>query len=137
VPGRWYVEDVSAQDHLERAHENLIAVDWALGAGAPNVCASRAYYAAFHAAIAALIHFRDPRPQRWDHGWVQASFAHLLRSRSGIPGRFKSTLTTLLSSRRLADYEATGVSRKRAERVCRQARDFVTAIERGLNPGTS
>ena len=43
-------------DYLAKAHENLASAESELQHGRNNSCARSAYYACFHAAIAALLH---------------------------------------------------------------------------------
>jgi uncharacterized protein (UPF0332 family) len=45
---------VNAVDHGERATEFLRVAAWSVKNGAPNSAASRAYYAAYHGAAAAI-----------------------------------------------------------------------------------
>jgi uncharacterized protein (UPF0332 family) len=64
-------------DYLAKAHENLASAESELQHGRTNSCARSAYYACFHAAIAALLHagLTAPEPARgWGHDWVHASF---------------------------------------------------------------
>jgi uncharacterized protein (UPF0332 family) len=43
-------------DYLAKAHENLAGAEIELQHGRTNSCARSAYYACFHAGIAALLH---------------------------------------------------------------------------------
>lgn len=64
------------QTFAERAKENIAAAAELLDVEHYNESANRAYYAAFHAAIAALFHY-GYTPDI-DHKPVQASFVRLL-----------------------------------------------------------
>ena len=57
-------------DYLAKAHENLAGAASELQHGRPNSLVRSAYYACFHAAIAALLHAGPtaPEPARgWGH----------------------------------------------------------------------
>ena len=59
-----------AHDYLAKAHENLAGAESELMYGRSNSCARSAYYACFHAAIAALIQegLASPEPPGgWGH----------------------------------------------------------------------
>jgi uncharacterized protein (UPF0332 family) len=62
------------QAYLEKARSNLRVAEMAYDAGEYDPAVSRAYYAVFHAEIAALLKLTDLRPPRWDHVRVQAEF---------------------------------------------------------------
>ena len=63
-------------EHLAKARENLTCAEAELAAGRYNTCASRAYYAAWHAAVAALIESRErPTGVLWSHEFVIGRFA--------------------------------------------------------------
>ncbi len=87
-----------------KASENLRAAELAFASRLFNASANRAYYAALHAAVAALamggIHL-----DRVDHSSVQAKFSgELIRRRKVYPGRFRSYLMRLQVVRDNADY---------------------------------
>ena len=75
--------------------------------GRNNNAASRAYYAAYNAAIIALIRAGISRPL-WSHGEVQAMFAGELISRRKNPvsGELRSVLRQLYEIRILAETTA-------------------------------
>ncbi|MCP4661272.1 MAG: HEPN domain-containing protein [bacterium] len=88
-----------------KASENLRAAELLFESQLYNACSNRAYYAALHAAVAALakdgIHF-----DRVDHSAVQARFSgELIRRRKVYPGRFRSYLMRLQVVRDNADYK--------------------------------
>jgi uncharacterized protein (UPF0332 family) len=86
-----FFEDMK-ESFILRAKENLADAEAALEADRYNACANRAYYAAFHAAIAALLHFGHPPPSI-DHAPVRAGFSkHLINQRKVFP----STMTNML-----------------------------------------
>lgn len=91
-----------------------------------NASANRSYYAAFHAALAALLHF-GYKPDI-DHKPVQASFnGFLIHQRKIFPANMKSDLVQMLDVRGEADYR-TGIGRKKAIAQLKQATQFLHTI---------
>lgn len=119
-------------DYLTKAHENLASAEAELLARRYNSCARSAYYACFHAAVAALIHagFVAPEPLRgWGHGWVQANFVgQLIQRRKLYAASLRRTLLDLLELRHTADYSVVGVSQRDIQRAVRDAQVFVQAV---------
>ena len=74
-------------DYVMKAQENLAGAESELTHGQTNSCARSAYYACFHAAIAALLHAgltaADPA-RGWGHDWVHATFVGQLIHRRKI-----------------------------------------------------
>ena len=131
---RWYAGGVAdgAAVFLQRAIESLDGATSELVNGRRHNCASRAYYACFQAAVAALIHFglhvADPRPAP-GHDATQALFAReLVQRRKVFPAELRRTLPELIGIRHAADYWATGVSEREAARALARARGFVEAV---------
>src|SRR5215207_578497 len=73
---RYMITDVESQAYIAKAQENLASAASELVNGRYNACANRAYYAAFQAAIVALLQagIHPPR-DAWGHDFVQAQFA--------------------------------------------------------------
>ena len=69
---------------LEKAQSNLRVAEMACDAGEYDPAVSRAYYAVFHAEIAALLKLTDFRPPRWDHDRVQAEFNRPAHPRASL-----------------------------------------------------
>lgn len=121
------------QPYWERALENLRAAEM-LSYGKPplpNAAASRAYYAAFHAAIALLLARTNYRPkgEEWAHDQVQAQLnTQLIRRRKLLDAKWRSTLLHLFNYRRYADYLPRGVSQKKAEDALKTAKEFLAAV---------
>lgn len=119
---------------LAKAEENLTSAESEFEQGRYNACANRAYYAAFQAAIAALMGagVRQPR-DRWGHDFVQAQFSGgLVRRRRLYDPSLAEALTRLYRLRRQADYEPLGVGRIEVQRAVARARLLVGAVaERG------
>ncbi len=123
----------SWQPYWERAEENLRAAETLLRVALPlsNAATSRAYYAAFHAAIALLLARTDYRPKgnEWAHDQVQAQLnIHGIRRRKLLEAKHGPTLLYLLHHRRSADYLPRGVSQKKAEEALKLATGFLAAI---------
>jgi uncharacterized protein (UPF0332 family) len=121
------------QLYWERAEENLQAAEPLLHGEPPlpNAATSRAYYAAFHGAIALLLARTNYHPtgNEWAHDQVQAQLnIHGIRRRKLLAAKHGPTLLYLLHHRRLADYLPRGVSQKKAEEALKLATGFLAAI---------
>ncbi|MBM2815310.1 MAG: hypothetical protein HW421_2072 [Ignavibacteria bacterium] len=111
---------------LERAKENLKIAELAFDNACFNASANRAYYSAFHAAIAA-IYAADIIPNI-DHKVIQALFAeNYCNRRKRLPSKFKGYLFELQYYRNNADYKK-GVSKKDAKQQLKNAKEFVEII---------
>lgn len=96
-----------------------------------NSAASRAYYAIFQAAQVALAVAGHARAE-WSHPGLQATFtAELIHRRKLYSVVFRDYLSSGQRVRQIADYGASGVSRKLSERLCRRAARFVAAVQQG------
>jgi uncharacterized protein (UPF0332 family) len=124
-------------DYVAKARENLASTESEWTFGRYNSCARSAYYACFHAAIAALIQasLAPPDPsQGWGHDWVQAQFVgQLIQRRKVYPASLRRTLTDLLNLRHRADYRLVHVSRRDAQRAVRDAQVFVQTVTTHLS----
>ena len=119
-------------DYLLKAQENLAGAESELTYGRTNSCARSAYYACFHAAIAALLHAgltaADP-VRGWGHDWVHATFVgQLIHRRKMYPARLGRVLPDLLALRHKGDYRTMSVSQREAQQVVRRAQAFVQAV---------
>jgi uncharacterized protein (UPF0332 family) len=125
--------DISIQTFWAKALENIDSAGSELTNRRYNASANRAYYAAFQAAIVALLRAGiEPPGAQWGHAFVQAQFAGQLVSRRKVyPAVLRDTLPRLAELRERADYAITHVSRTQAERALRRAQAFLDAIERG------
>ncbi len=119
-------------DYLAKAQENLASAESELTHGRTNSCARSAYYACFHAAIAALLHagLTAPDPARgWGHDWVHAGFVgQLIHRRKMYPASLRRVLPDLLALRHTGDYRVTSVSQREAQQAVRRAQAFVQAV---------
>lgn len=124
-------QNAERDQHLLKARDNLVCAEAELAAGRYNTCASRAYYAAFHAAIAALLAAGErPIGAQWGHEYVESRFGGMLVYRRKLYGpELRDTLGDLAATRRLADYAARSVDRRQAAVAIEKARSLVTAVE--------
>jgi uncharacterized protein (UPF0332 family) len=116
---------------LAKARESLASAEADLEAGRLNSAANRAYYAAFEAAIAALIeHGIRPRGRSWDHRFVISEFSgKLITRRKVVTARLTGVLDVLLQRRLRADYRPAPVSRREARDSTAKATDFLRNLE--------
>jgi len=114
--------------HLAKAQECLAGARSEFANARYNNAANRAYYAAYHAAVVALIRAGVSRP-RWLHDEVQALFAgQLIARRKLYPGELRRALSDLAKIRTRADYETPMVSRATAEDSIRTSEQFVRRL---------
>jgi uncharacterized protein (UPF0332 family) len=90
---------------------------------------SRAYYAAFYAAEAALLHVGETRSK---HSGVVATVASLLVRERGVEERAGRLLRSLFERRSQADYGAADVPGEEARRAVDDAETVVDIIEAWL-----
>ena len=115
--------------YLAKAKNNLHTAQSAYAQRDFDSCASRAYFAVFHAEIAAIIKLTTFRQDRWGHDRIQEEFNHqLVRSRKVFPASLQSIHNALIGRRHIADYTAQHVSVRVAERCLRRATEMVTNI---------
>ncbi|MBM2817281.1 MAG: hypothetical protein HW421_4043 [Ignavibacteria bacterium] len=111
---------------LERAKENIKAAELLFENGLYNASANRAYYAAFHIAIASI--FASGIIPNIDHKTVQTLFSdYFFNKRKILPSNYKRYLKDLQDKRNIADYK-TGVSKKTAKNQLNDAKEFVELI---------
>lgn len=114
----------------------------ALAAGRHNAAARSAYYAAFHAAVAALAH-EGIRPSAGaegtlSHRMVQAEWAgRLVYRRKLYPPELQSAPSELMELRLVADYRPEPVSARRARAAVRLAASVVEHVASRLSVGGS
>lgn len=120
------------QAYLDKAQEDLQAAEVCINSQLPNNAARCAYFACYHAAIAALL-AAGIRVKDWDHDQVQAKFNGVLVGKRHLYGQdLRGVLNDLMDLRHAADYTAEIISKKNAERALRAAQNFIEAIERRL-----
>jgi uncharacterized protein (UPF0332 family) len=119
-----------AEAFLRKARESLDSAEADLAAGRFNSAANRAYYAAFQAAISALLEHGIRRPGRsWEHRFVMSEFSGKLVSRRKIvSAKLGGKLELLMTTRLVGDYSPESVSRRVADRSLREAQTFLGEI---------
>jgi len=115
---------------LAKAQECLASAEADFAAGRHNSVANRAYYAGFHAAIAALIGAGiHPRGKAWEHRFVFAEFSgKLIRRRKDFPTRFARSLQRLYESRIVGDYRTEKVPVRISRAMLIEASTVVQAV---------
>jgi len=100
---------------LDKARESLTGARAELEAQRFSNSANRSYYATFQAAIHAILaeSIRPPRPDDWDHGWVQSQFnGVLITRRHHFAPELRSVLGDNYKVRAQADYSTKLVSQR-------------------------
>ncbi len=120
-----------AERYLAKARENLASARAETRAHRYNSVANRAYYAAFQAAVAALIHAGiRPANDDWGHRFVMSEFsAKLVIRRRKLPRRYRRTLNDLFDRRVRADYRLDNISRRGAEDSTKRAAELIGRVE--------
>jgi uncharacterized protein (UPF0332 family) len=117
---------VSGADLLARAHEELDAASL-LATGAFGAQAiSRAYFAAFYAAEAALLSVGETRSK---HAGVIAAFGQLVIRRGSFAADDGRLLRSLFERRNEADYAHALVPAEEVTQAIGDAQRFVAAVE--------
>jgi uncharacterized protein (UPF0332 family) len=121
-------------DYFDKAHESLEGAQSEFDNGRYNNCANRCYYAAFQAAIGALIRAGITPPSRseeWGHNYLQAAFiGQLINRRKLYPSALRGTLEQNYRLRVVADYRRDDVTQVRASRAVGRTEDFIETIRR-------
>lgn len=112
------------QTFLTKAQSSLHAAERGHASRAFDPCASRAYFAAFQAAIAALLALADyrRRGQYWDHGEVAAEFTRRLIRQRRV---FGSDLASILDDLKTRRHQSTFTM---SDKIARRALDRATLL---------
>lgn len=116
-------------DLLRRARHGLEAVRLLLEGGFYDIAASRAYYAMFYAAEAALLSKGIARSR---HSGVIAAFNEYFVHTGLLPDALATALSNAFDQRNEADYGSQPFARERAEALLKDTEDFVSAVEQFL-----
>jgi hypothetical protein len=114
---------------LDRALEDLEAARHLADGGFPTQAVSRAYYAAFHAAEAALLALGETRSK---HAGVLAAFGRLVVREGGFDEKVGRLPRSLFERRNEADYPGVPVPPERSEVAIRDAERFLRTVESWL-----
>ena len=116
--------------YLNRAHQDLQAVQSIFDDGYYNIAVSRAYYAMFYAATA-LLASKDIARSR--HSGVVSAFGEYFVKTGLIEAEYARILAHVFNLRLGSDYDVTAATDKAtAEIVTQDAHRFVDRIERFL-----
>ncbi|MGH7378141.1 MAG: HEPN domain-containing protein [Candidatus Methylomirabilales bacterium] len=119
------------QAHLEKARQKHEAAVALLKAGFFEDAVSRAYYAAFHAAQAALL---TEGQQADTHKGLSTLFGLFFVKTGRIEKRFGRYLANLKDDRETSDYEALAwVDEQVAAKAVQEARELCQAVEEYLS----
>jgi uncharacterized protein (UPF0332 family) len=124
-------ENRDPEAYLRKAEESLEGAASELENERFNNAANRAYYAAFQAAISALLRDGIWRGDgKWPHTFVQSEFVgKLINRRRRYPPRLRSTLSDLLRMRHRADYGGSSIQRAEANLAVRRCQEFVETVQ--------
>jgi uncharacterized protein (UPF0332 family) len=111
---------------VERARDELDAARHLAVGGFAAQAISRAYYAAFYAAQAALAALGEVRSR---HSALIAAFGKLVVREGGLAVEAGALLRSLFEGRNDADYDEVAVSREEADAAIADAERFVDAVE--------
>jgi uncharacterized protein (UPF0332 family) len=115
----------SGTAELERARREIAAARALVDLEFTTPAVSRAYYAAFHAAEAALLAVGQSRSR---HAGVLAAFGRYIVKEGGLDSRHGRALHSLLDGRHLADYSLEPVSADSAKDAVDVAEALVDAV---------
>jgi uncharacterized protein (UPF0332 family) len=114
---------------LERCWEELAAARLLAGKGFEAQAVSRAYFAAFFAAEAALLALGETRSK---HSGVVSAFVHVLVRGGQLDEEIGRLLRSLFERRNEADYTPVDVPAEEADAAIRDAERVVDAVETWL-----
>jgi uncharacterized protein (UPF0332 family) len=117
---------VTDRTGLERCWEELAAARLLAGKGFEAQAVSRAYFAAFYAAEAALLALGETRSK---HSGVVSAFVHLLVRGGQLDEEIGRLLRSLFERRNEADYSPIDVPAEEADAAIRDAERVVSAVQ--------
>ena len=115
------------------SREELEAARNLVESGFPRQAISRAYYAAFYAARAALESAGEPSPKT--HSGMRSRFSDLARSTASIGSDVGRALSQLGTDRTEADYDQPTITKEEANDAITKAQHVVDVIERAIAAG--
>lgn len=120
----------AGDEGISRARQELAAAQLLAENGFPAQAVSRAYYAAFYSAEAALLSFGETRAK---HSGVVSAFGRLLVRGRGVEEEAGRLLRSLFERRAQADYEVVDVPIEEAHQAVADAAVVVETVERWLH----
>ena len=126
-----------AERYLAKANDSLASARADVRGRRYNSAANRAYYAAFQAAVAALIQARiRPANQDWSHRFVMSQFSgRLIRRRKLLSSALHPSLGELFNHRVRADYSSENVSGRHARSAVDRAGKVVAEVSASSRQG--
>jgi uncharacterized protein len=118
---------------IDLSREELEAARKLVESGFPRQAISRAYYAAFYAARAALDAAGEPSPKT--HSGMRSRFSDLARSTRTLGPEVGRSLSQLGTDRAEADYDLPTVTAEEANEAIDKARYVVDVVERAIAEG--
>lgn len=119
-----------SQALLAKASENLAAAQDLMEKGHAEVAVSRAYYAMFYAAEAALL---EEGLEFSSHGAVHGAFGERLAKSGRLDPKLHRYLLDAYRARQSADYDAPAdISEEDARVVIDRAQEFISLVKRHL-----
>ena len=128
-----YLVVLMKYEFFTKAQENIKAAELLFENGLYNASANRAYYAVFHAAIAALaaVGINVDVGDRSSHQTTHSNFAtELIQRRKMYSNHLKSYLIELQTIRNRADYRSESISKAVASKQVKRAQEFVESVRR-------
>jgi uncharacterized protein len=119
--------------NIELSREDLEAARKLVESGFPRQAISRAYYAAFYAARAALEAIGDQPPKT--HSGMRSRFSDLARSTPALGPDVGRSLSQLGTDRAEADYDEQTVTAEEATEAIDKAQHVVDVVERAIAEG--
>jgi uncharacterized protein (UPF0332 family) len=110
---------------MARARRSLQSVRNLLDDGDYDFAMSRAYYAMFHAATAALL---SRGVERTRHSGVIAAFGQHVVKSGHLPAKHQQNLQATFSDRNEGEYAGLFPSREAVQRRLAEAQEFVEAV---------
>jgi uncharacterized protein (UPF0332 family) len=117
------------QAELDRARREIAAARVLIETGFPEKAISSAYYAAFHAAVGALLVLGETRSK---HSGVHGAFGEFVVHQGGFDPAVAKTLRDLFEERNNVDYGLEPASAEEARADTDDAERFVTEVERWI-----
>ena len=113
---------------IRRAEQTVRAAGSLLADGYYRDATSRAYYAMFYAAKAAVL---TEGVEANKHSAVIAAFGRLFAKTGRLPASLHQSLTGAFDARQTADYSVTrDITKEEAERRVAEAKEFVSEVTR-------
>jgi uncharacterized protein len=118
---------------IDLSREELQAARKLVESGFPRQAISRAYYAAFYAARAALDAAGEQSPKT--HSGMRSRFSDLARSMPSLGAGVGRSLSQLGTDRAEADYDEPTMTEEEANQAIDKARHVVDVVERAIAEG--